>query len=788
MKKSSHSLHTSAAHRASRNSLGRLSALSLALLPLLHAAADEFSAPKLLPSQSDFGGVGLMQMPTGRMAPEGEFNFATTYNDDYQHFSASVQLFPWFETTVRYTQVQDLLYSSDPSFSGNTKYTDKGIDFKVRLLEESYWLPETSIGVRDFGGTGLFDGEFIAATKRFGPLDFTLGIGWGYIGNSGNLTNKNGSDNCDRDTSYGGKGGTVDYQRWFKGCAALYGGVEYQTPWEPLRLKVEYDGNDYLSDYPVVRDGIAMPQDSKFNYGLLYRFGNWGDLHLSYERGNTVTLGFSLQTNFNNLTQIKRDPAPEKYQPLPAAPMTQAAAIQTQSNQTQLTPAAATATTPESKSANANSVVMTTQVTSGAAPINWDNVAQQLQTVAGYANAKIYLDTDSITVIAEQTKFRDRNEAHHRAATILANHSSLSEITEYRLIETHYSQPITETRIDTEKFAKVASFGYLNASVTDTSEVSVPRTPQGTLVTETSHDWLDKLGYDVSPTMVQSFGGSEGFYMFNIGLTGTANYRFTDNLELGGSVYLNLFDNYDEFLYDVPPDGTDLKRVRTLIRQYVHDNPVRLANLQLTWMDSLSDNISYQAYGGYLEMMYGGVGTEFMYRPLNSQWAFSIDLNYVKQRDPDSTFGFFSEENQFDPLTNRAYRVQTGVMTGHASVYYQPQWFPNTLLKVSAGQYLTEDKGVTVDFSKQFDSGVIVGAFATKTNLSAEEYGEGSFTKGFYISVPFDLMTIKSTHSRAFLSWMPLTRDGGQMLGRKYNLFDVTDARAPWYTKASVQK
>ncbi|MGL5908067.1 MAG: YjbH domain-containing protein, partial [Shewanella sp.] len=464
-----------------------------------------------------------------------------------------------------------------------------------------------------------------------------------------------------------------------------------------------------------------------------------------------------------------------------------------QSNQTQLTPAAptaaATATTPESKSANANSVVMTTtQVTSGAAPINWDNVAQQLQTVAGYANAKIYLDSDSITVIAEQTKFRDRNEAHHRAATILANHSSLSEITEYRLIETHYSQPITETRIDAEKFAKVASFGYLNASVTDTSEVSVPRTPQGTLVTETSHDWLDKLGYDVSPTMVQSFGGSEGFYMFNIGLTGTANYRFTDNLELGGSVYLNLFDNYDEFLYDVPPDGTDLKRVRTLIRQYVHDNPVRLANLQLTWMDSLSDNISYQAYGGYLEMMYGGVGTEFMYRPLNSQWAFGIDLNYVKQRDPDSAFGFFNEENQFDPLTNRAYRVQTGVMTGHASVYYQPQWFPNTLLKVSAGQYLTEDKGVTVDFSKQFDSGVIVGAFATKTNLSAEEYGEGSFTKGFYISVPFDLMTIKSTHSRAFLSWMPLTRDGGQMLGRKYNLFDVTDARAPWYTKASVQK
>ncbi|MCU8006038.1 YjbH domain-containing protein [Shewanella sp. SM87] len=774
----------------SLHSLGRLSALSLALLPLLHATADEFSYPTLLASQSDFGGVGLMQMPTGRMAPEGEFNFATSYNDEYQHFTASVQLFPWFETTVRYTQVQDLLYSSDPSFSGNTKYTDKGIDFKVRLLEESNWLPETSIGVRDFGGTGLFDAEFIAATKRVGPLDFTLGIGWGYIGNSGNLTSdkKDLNYNCDRDTSYGGKGGTVDYQRWFKGCAALFGGVEYQTPWDPLRVKVEYDGNDYQSDFPVVRGGIAMPQDSKFNYGLLYRFGDWGDLHLSYERGNTWTLGFSLQTNFNELTQIKRDPAAAKYKPIPAAPLTHVQTTNTpldSVNSSEQTPAIASATLDTTKEI-ADVHLIQPQEGMLETAINWSKVAQDLQSIAGYNNPKIYLDSDSITVVGEQTKFRDRNEAHQRAATILANSSDLTRIKEYRLIETHYSQPITETRINAEKFAQVASFGYLNAKIADASQVSVPSLPQGQLVTNSDKNWLDKLGFDISPTMVQSFGGSESFYMFNIGVTGSANYRFTDNFEFGGSLYLNLYDNYDKFLYDVPPDGTDLKRVRTLIRQYVHDNPVRVNNLQLTWMDNLSDNISYQAYGGYLEMMYGGVGTEFLYRPLNSQWAFGFDINYAKQRDPDSMFGFFKDENQFDPLTNRAYRVQTGVVTGHATAYYQPEWFPNTLLRVSAGQYLTEDKGVTVDFSKQFDSGVIVGAFATKTNLSADEYGEGSFTKGFYISIPFDLMTVKSTHSRAFLSWMPLTRDGGQMLGRKYNLFDVTDARAPWYTRPSV--
>ena len=773
------------------HAFGRLSALTLALLPLLHVNADEFSYPTLLPSQSDFGGVGLMQMPTGRMAPEGEFNFATTYNDDYQHFSASVQLFPWFETTIRYTLVQDLLYSNDPSFSGNTKYTDKGIDFKIRVLEESNWLPETSIGVRDFGGTGLFDGEFIAATKRVGPLDFTLGIGWGYIGNSGNLTSdkKDLNYNCDRDTSFGGKGGTVDYQRWFKGCAALFGGVEYQTPWEPLRLKVEYDGNDYLSDFPVVRGGIAMPQDSKFNYGMLYRFGDWGDLHFSYERGNTWTLGFSLQTNFNTLSQIKRDPEAAKYKPLPAAPLTHSP---TETSRHADTTKSAQdienikALSVKDDEAQGSDLLSASYQTMPDTKVDWNKVAQDLQTIAGYANAKIYLDNESITVVGEQTKFRDRNEAHKRAATIFANNTDANFIKEYRLIETRYSQPITETRIDAQKFAQVASYGYLNAKVTDATVVSIPSLPHGQLVNNTDKDWLDKLSFDVSPTMSQSFGGSEGFYMFSIGMTGSASYRFTDNFEFSSSLYLNLYDNFDKFLYEVPPDGTDLKRVRTLVRQYIHDNPVRVNNLQLTWMDNLTDNISFQAYGGYLEMMYGGVGTEVLYRPLNSQWAFGVDMNYVKQRDPDSMLGFFDDEHQFDSLTNRPYRVQTGTITGHASVYYQPDWFPNTLLRISAGQYLAEDKGVTVDFSKQFDSGVIVGAFATKTNLSSDEYGEGSFTKGFYVSIPFDLMTIKSTHSRATISWMPLTRDGGQTLGRKYSLYDVMDARDPWFTRASI--
>lgn len=725
------------------NRFFKLPAIAMALLPMYSANADEFSYPVLKPSQSDFGGVGLMQMPTGRMAPEGEFNFNITNNDDYGYYSASLQLFPWLETTLRYTKVHNVMSTDDPAFSGSNKLHDKGIDLKFRLFSESYWIPETSFGIRDFGGTGLFDSEYIAATKNFGPLDITLGIAWGYIGNSDNLGNPfcRDTSSCQRQDSEDKQWGTTDFQSMFKGPTSIFGGIEYQSPHEPLRFKLEYDTNDYKGDFPVTYGGIPMPQDSKFNYGALYRLGNWGDLRLSYERGNTWTFGFNLFTNFNDLKSSWQDEPAPNYAPRSQSP----------SNGPDLTNA------------------------------EWQVLADELHTIAGYKNPTIHYDDNSVTVSADQNKYRDRNEAHERAATVLANRGP--DVAEYRLIETSNRQAITETRLDADKFSQVANVEYIGANVEDSSSVSTPKEPEGTLVAEPSRRWDVSL----APTLQQSIGGSEDFYMFNIGINAGANYWFTDNVEISGSVYFNIYDNYDQFLYDVPPDGTDLKRVRTLVRQFISNNPVRLDNLQLTWMDKLGDNWYSQAYGGYLEMMFGGVGGELLYRPLGANWAVGMDVNYVVQRDPDSAFDFFTDEEQFDPITNRPYRVQTGAMTGHVTGYYQPQWdwLPNTLFKVSAGQYLTEDIGVTVDFSKQFDSGITAGAFATFTDLSSDEYGEGSYTKGFYISIPFDVMTVKPSTNRATISWLPLTRDGGQMLNRKYQLFGVTDARYPWYGRKS---
>ncbi|MBM7037684.1 YjbH domain-containing protein [Vibrio ulleungensis] len=737
------------------------SALLTASISSVFVSSDSTAADTLIyqPTYTDFGGVGLMQVPTGRMAEEGAFAIGGSWNDDYHHYTANVQLFSWFEATIRYTRVPNALFSSDPGYSGDNLYTDKGIDVKFRLWEESYWLPETSIGIRDMGGTGLFDGEFIAASKRVGPLDFTLGLGWGYLGQSGTVTNpfcKVSDEFCTRPSDYKGSGGAIDSNRWFKGPSALFGGVEYHTPYQPLILKLEYEGNDYSGEYFTPK-GIEYKQDSPVNIGAVYRLDNLGDLKLSYQRGNTWTFGASLNTNFNRQPNIWRDEPVKSY----------------------------------TRPAHEDVPVPTT---------DWDAVGVEMADNAGFTQSSIAIEEHTLYVTAEQTKYRDREEAIRRLAVIL-NYYAPASVTHFEIIETLNDQKLTQTSIDRASYQYALQREDLDATVEESFAVNNASTRDAYSASAVVNDNKKSWEAGLEPVLAQSLGGPESFYLYHFGINAKGKVRLTDKVELGGAIYFNLIDNYDKYNYiDNNPhiNNHSTPRVRTLFRSYVHDNPVRLDHLQLTWFEQPSEQIYTQAYAGYLEMMFAGVGGEAIYRPLDSNWAVGLDLNVVSQRDPDSWFGVYTEDyfyydnynpEQCDdyPHTCKAYVLNKG-FTGHLSMYYMPTWslLNNTLFKLSAGQFLGGDIGGRIEFAKQFRSGVTVGAYAAMTNLTPEEYGEGSYNKGFYVSIPFDILSINPTVDRATIKWEPITRDGGQMLIKQHDLFDRTDSRSPWHQRKNT--
>lgn len=657
-------------------------------------------------SQTDFGGVGLLQTPTARMARTGEFSANYRDNDQYRRWSVSVQPFDWLETTLRYTDIRTKNYGSE-SFSGDQTYKDKAIDAKIHLWNESTWLPQASLGFRDFVGTGLFDSEYLVTSKRVGPLDFSLGMGFGNMAESGNITNpfcKMSSKYCTRSENTGT--GNFEFNKFFRGPAALFGGIEYQTPWQPLRVKVEYDGNNYSNE-----PAGDIKQSSPINVGFVYQLADSAVMSLSYERGNTFMWGITLRTNLNDLRPIHyADPAP-------------------------------VAVNPTDKPAK---------------PKSWNDVATDLKDNAGYTDTLITNSGDQLIVSGEQQKYRQQQEATDRTAAIIAN--QVSPDTKTLLIENKQNHlSVKQTTVDLDKFREAKTNTVLGEPTPSYAKDTPPQPDtQRELVYWSKKD---RLEFNLAPSLTQSMGGAESFYMYQIGVNANTSWHWNEHFSTDSTVYLNILDNYDQFNYTEPTDSDSLPRVRTRIREYVTSSNVLLNNFQFTEMRDLAPDWYGQAYAGYLEMMYAGAGSELLYRPFGSSWAIGADANYVKQRDWDNTLKF----------------ADYSVTTGHLTGYWHLPTEANVVAKVSVGRYLAGDYGATFDLSRRFDSGIVVGAFATVTDVSSSAYGEGSFTKGVYFSIPLDLLLTRATVKSTTISWVPLTRDGGQMLDRKYHLYDLTN-------------
>lgn len=657
-------------------------------------------------TQNDFGGVGLLQTPTARMAPAGELSFNANRTDPYSRYSLSLQPLDWLEGTFRYTSISNRKYGSE-ALSGDQSYKDKAVDAKARLWQESHWLPEVALGFRDIGGTGLFSSEYFVANKRYKDLDFSLGIAWGYIGNRGDMDNPLGYLDDRFDTRPASSTtGDVNTSSYFRGSPALFGGVVYQTPWAPLSLKVEYDGNDYKHE-PQNNNQV---QDSPINIGAVYKLSDSVDLTAGWERGNTALFGITLHTNF-----VSRKAPVKSYDP-PATPLPPHAP-----------------TTPLDQ-------------------VDWAEVSKKLEKNAGYTVERIAQHDSELMIYGEQSKYFYSAKGVGRASRILDNNAN-DEIQWFTLVNKRYDMPMEETSVPRATFRNVVNNEQDLVDLHRTTEVN----------RATAH--VDKTLYQQKPNPFtygfglgyqQNLGGPDGFLLYQVSTYAEGQYRFTPNTWASGGVSVNLFNNYDKFKYD---SASNLPRVRTDLRQYITTSDVTIPALQLNQARKLDQDLYGMVYGGYLEPMYAGVGGELLYRPMGERWSVGADLNYVRQRDFDQGFGL------------RDYRTVTGHITSYTKLPFDLD------AAVSVGRYLARDWGTTIDISREFTNGVKFGGWVTRTTASAEEYGEGSFDKGIYISIPFDEIMSVSTMSRANIAWAPLTRDGGAMLHRQYSLHTMTDGR-----------
>ena len=118
--------------------------------------------------------------------------------------------------------------------------------------------------------------------------------------------------------------------------------------------------------------------------------------------------------------------------------------------------------------------------------------------------------------------------------------------------------------------------------------------------------------------------------------------------------------------------------------------------------------------------------------------------------------------------------------TGHLGVYYDAG---NLLsLKLTTGDTWLAT-GVQQHLSRIFGNGE-VGAYATLTDVPFERFGEGSFDKGIYVTIPIDWITGQPNQSRRKLDIRPITRDGGARLASARRLYrEIRWSQNAWFIR-----
>lgn len=735
----------------------RIALLGGALVALSAAPAqaaigwEPFPTPVTL---NDFGGVGLIQTPSARFSNDGQFYFSANRIYPYERYAVTVQATPWLEATLRYSSVSNRLYSQFPEFSGDQSLKDRGFDVKLRVVDEGAVRPAVAIGARDFLGTGLFSSEYFVASKSLGPVDASLGLGWGNLGTRNHFRNpftlaSSRFRNRGGASGFGGSLGN-DY---FKGPVALFGGISYETPIRGLTAKIEYDPNDYQSEAA----GNRFKVDSPVNFGLDYRLRSWAMIGASFERGNKVGLKLALTTNFG-----RRLKAPKIDPPAPVIPSADASAAVVPAAAV-VSAAAAPAVAPlrdnEQLGATTVKPVVPTVASIPSAP---DVDVSALATALSMQGAGLYaVDVDGAraTVYVAQTRYRNMATGIGRVsrAAFSVLPPRIAAVTVVLVENGVETMSATLYRAALER-ALVPGRGSTDELFVRTEFATAPLALESAdYVANTKPGFY----YAIRPGLRTTLGRPEQFILYQAWLRFNASLELGRGLSTTGSFGLNLADNFDKLRI---PSNSTLPRVRSDIKEYLREGRTAIPYLQGDYTFNIAPSLYGHVYGGLLEEMFGGVGGEVMYRPYDANWALGVDINYARQRDFDQLFSF------------RDY----GVVTGHVTAAYHLETLDLDAV-VKAGRYLAKDWGATFQLSRSFDSGITIGAFATKTNVSAAQFGEGSFDKGIFLTIPLDILYVRSVRSGIGILWRPLIRDGGQMLIIRRPLL-ATTAAANMYT------
>lgn len=517
-----------------------------------------------------------------------------------------------------------------------------------------------------------------------------------------------------RPTDYQDQGGKVKYDEWFTGTVRPFGSISWQAT-DQLSLVAEYSNDRYELE---VAEGGEKP-DGHINLGVNYQFGQ------AYQVSAYTIDGKVFGAQLSFALNPRQAPFPSGLESAPAP----------------VRPRVARTADPEGWSGAWSA----------------DPTAQPaIQTALGTALAKdgqrlesMMLGPNRAEVRIDNNRYIQQAEAIGRTARLMSRALPPSVDT-FVITSVEKGMPtssVTLNRADVERLENSAAAEIAGrARITD----ATPR-PAGLVQTPGLYPNLE---WSIKPYAATGLFDPEDPFRYEVGIGASARYEIRPGLVLKGTVRQRVFGNsdqqapgsftveeYEAQTSDVASNG--VPRVRSDSRMYSGNDGPTIPELTLSWYARPTSTIYTRVTAGLLERAYGGISAEALWKPVDSRLAFGVEVNSLRKRDFEKPFEFRDYE----------------VTSGHLSGYYD---FGNGFWgQVDVGRYLAKDVGATMSLNREFANGWQVGAFATKTDLSAEEFGEGSFDKGIRLSIPLGWATGQPSLRRVGGDLRSLSRDGG---------------------------
>jgi hypothetical protein len=790
-------------------------------------------SPSLPLPRLNYGGVGMLDMPSARMGLDGELSFSASYMKDTQHYNLGFNIFPWLEASFRYSGLSHF----DPSYP---VYWDRAFGIKARLLEEGDILPSIAVGMNDLIGTGAYSGEYVVASKQFGDFDASVGVGWGRLGTANTFRNPlhlifHSFDTRPDPFGTARAGGTL-FKTLFHGPAGVFGGLTWRTPVDGLSLIIENSSDGYS----VERARGSFKPNSQINYGMSYQLTDNVTLGVGYLYGNT----------FNANVSFQFDPTRPQFpltvgEPVPPVVVRsqdeQSNALRTLAGQRDpsylrarvraatrnsfvdeltanrgvadlvvnghvLVVTTTGSTTPEllcrlaanSAAGSGTGITdvkirggdgkilarcdlprpleaplrtvgytiggpalvshrqpMLIDATDAQAPVDNAAAVRKFQADARKQGIEILAVSFSefeATVYYSNYHYQDEADAIQRLTRLLMADAPPS-VEKFRLVAVQSSIPQQEYHILRAPAERAMTNEMENGSVfTSPVDIASPPLYNPILSAETRQSF-PRFDWSVYPQFRQQFFDPSNPVGIQVVGALEASVELSPGLSIWGQVEGSAFDTFST---NRKSDSL-LPHVRTDFVNYFTEGKNGIGALQVNYRTRLTPQFYATVRAGILESMFTGAGGEVLYRPDGGRWAIGADLYEVWQRNFDRLFG----------LQN--YRVTTG----HVSLYWASPFY-DLDFQVRAGQYLAGDRGLTLQITRRFSTGVEVGAFFTKTNVSSQTFGEGSFDKGIVIRIPLGWVAPINTQNAIAMDLRPVQRDGGQTLLGDATLYSET--------------